>query len=119
MFTWWKSSAESHPTRSDLDHDLRLGCGTGLDAGSIYHKKSLYLLASAEEILMRADELIELMLEHILRVETIATPQESEAMPFKRCIHDQSNLISVLLVIYPRGTTRSVYLIPRAILMLT
>ena len=71
-----------------------LRCGEGLDTGDVYLKQPLSLYGSAEEIFLRADGLIELMIERIVREELIAMPQEGEAVLFKRRTPDQSNLAS-------------------------
>ena len=69
-----------------------LRCGAGLDSGDVYLKQPLNLLGSAEEIFLRADEVIEDMIEHIVTKEPIATPQEGEPVLFSRRTPDQSDL---------------------------
>ena len=71
-----------------------LRCGAGLDTGDVYLKQTLSLLGSAEEIFLRADGLIELMIERIVREDPIATPQEGETVLFSRRTPDQSDLAS-------------------------
>ena len=43
-----------------------LRCSAGLDAGDVYLKQPLSLHGSAEEIFLKADGLIEQMIEHIV-----------------------------------------------------
>ena len=71
-----------------------LRCVDGLDAGDIYLKQPLSLHGSAEEIFLRADGLIEQMIEWIVREEPIATPQLGEPVLFSRRRPAQSNLAS-------------------------
>ena len=71
-----------------------LRCSAGLDAGDVYLKQPLSLHGSAEEIFLRADGLIEQMIERIVREEPMATPQQGEPVLFKRRTPDQSNLAS-------------------------
>ena len=67
-------------------------CGAGLDTGDVYLKQPLSLLGSAEEIFLRADGVIEDMIECIVREEPIATPQVGEVVLFSRRTPDQSDL---------------------------
>ena len=69
-----------------------LRCCEGLDTGDIYVKHQLDLHGSAEEIFLRADELIEEMIRLIVREEIKATPQQGEPVMFTRRTPDQSNL---------------------------
>jgi methionyl-tRNA formyltransferase len=71
-----------------------LRCGAGLDTGDIYIKKSLSLHGTAEEIFLRADGLIEQMIEQIVREEPAATPQQGEPVLFSRRTPAQSDLSS-------------------------
>jgi len=71
-----------------------LRCGPGLDAGDVYLKKPLSLHGSAEEIFLRADNLIEQMIEKIVREEPVASPQQGEPVLFSRRNPAQSNLAS-------------------------
>ena len=71
-----------------------LRCSTELDAGDIYLKEPFNLYGSAEEIFIRADGLIEHMIQRIVQEEPIPTPQEGEPILFKRRTPDQSNLSS-------------------------
>ena len=69
-----------------------LRCGAGLDAGDIFLKKPFSLYGSAEEIFLRADGLIELMIEHIVLEDPCGIPQEGEPVLFSRRTPDQSDL---------------------------
>ena len=71
-----------------------LRCGAGLDAGDIFIKQPLSLHGSAEEIFIRADRLIEQMIEQIVHEEPVATPQQGEPVVFSRRTPAQSNLAS-------------------------
>ena len=69
-----------------------LCCGAGLDAGDVYIKQPLSLHGSAEEIFLRADGLIEQMIERIVHESPAATPQQGEPVLFSRRKPAQSNL---------------------------
>lgn len=69
-----------------------LRCGAGLDAGDVYLKQPLSLHGTAEEIFLRADRLIEQMIERIVREDPMATPQQGEPVLFSRRNPAQSNL---------------------------
>ena len=71
-----------------------LRCGAGLDTGDIYLKQPLSLHGSAEEIFLRADGMIEQMIERIVREDPMAKPQEGEPVLFSRRKPAQSNLAS-------------------------
>ena len=71
-----------------------LRCSAELDAGDVYLKQPLSLHGTAEEIFLRADGLIEHMIQRIVQEEPIPTPQEGEPILFKRRTPDQSNLSS-------------------------
>ena len=71
-----------------------LRCGPGLDTGDVYLKQPLSLHGCAEEIFLRADGLIEQMIERIVREEPVATPQQGEPVLFSRRSPAQSNLAS-------------------------
>jgi methionyl-tRNA formyltransferase len=71
-----------------------LRCGAGLDSGDVYLKQPLSLHGSAEEIFLRADSLIEKMIEQIVLEEPTATPQQGEPVLFSRRNPAQSNLAS-------------------------
>jgi methionyl-tRNA formyltransferase len=69
-----------------------LRCGAGLDTGDIYIKQPLSLHGSAEEIFLRADGVIEQMIEKIVREEPVATPQRGDPELFSRRTPAMSNL---------------------------
>ena len=69
-----------------------LRCCAGLDAGGIYLKQPLDLHGSAEEIFIRADELIEEMIIRIVHEKPKAIPQQGEPVTFTRRTPAQSNL---------------------------
>ena len=69
-----------------------LRCCAGLDAGDVYLKRPLDLHGSAEEIFLRADELIEGMIKHIVETEPTAKPQQGDPVKFSRRTPSQSNL---------------------------
>ena len=69
-----------------------LRCGAGIDSGDIYLKKPLSLHGTAEEIFLRTDSLIELMIEQLVREVPTAMPQHGEPVLFSRRSPDQSNL---------------------------
>ncbi|WP_217350138.1 hypothetical protein [Synechococcus sp. WH 8101] len=81
-----------------------LRCGAGLDTGDIYIKQPLSLHGSAEEIFLRADGVIEQMIEQIVREEPIATPQRGDPVLFSRRTPAMSNLASC-----PEGDLSSWY----------
>ena len=81
-----------------------LRCGAGLDTGDVYLKQPLSLHGSAEEIFLRADGLIEQMIERIVREDPMAKPQEGEPVVFSRRKPAQSNLASC-----PEGDLSSWY----------
>ena len=81
-----------------------LRCGAGLDTGDVYLKQPLSLHGSAEEIFLRADGLIEQMIERIVREDPMAKPQEGEPVLFSRRKPAQSNLASC-----PEGDLSSWY----------
>ena len=71
-----------------------LRCDDGLDTGDIYLQEPLELHGSAEEIFIRADIVIEKMIESIIRDQPIARPQQGPATKFLRRSPRQSNLTS-------------------------
>ena len=81
-----------------------LRCGAGLDSGDIYIKQSLSLHGSAEEIFLRADGVIEQMIEQIVCDEPAATPQQGNPVLFSRRTPAQSNLASC-----PEGDQKAWY----------
>ena len=81
-----------------------LRCDAGLDTGHIYVKQPLSLHGSAEEIFLRADGVIEQMIEQIVCENPPATPQQGEPVLFSRRTPAQSNLVSC-----PEGDLKSWY----------
>lgn len=73
-----------------------LRCGAGLDAGDIFIKQPLSLHGSAEEIFLRADGVIEKMIDQIVCEEPVATPQQGDPVLFSRRTPAQSNLANCL-----------------------
>ena len=71
-----------------------LRCSAGLDAGDVFLKQPLGLQGSAEEIFLRADDLIEQMIERIVCDEPLAQPQQGRPVVFNRRTPEQSNLAS-------------------------
>jgi methionyl-tRNA formyltransferase len=69
-----------------------LRCGDGLDAGDIYFKQPLSLHGTAEEIFLRADALIEPMIEYIVQENPLAVPQLGQPVLFSRRKPAQSDL---------------------------
>jgi methionyl-tRNA formyltransferase len=69
-----------------------LHCTAELDAGPIYLKEPLSLHGSAEEIFLRADALIEAMIERIVREQPEPQPQQGEPLLFSRRKPEQSSL---------------------------
>ena len=85
---------ESDPARPQQHHASALRCCAGLDAGGIYNKQPLSLHGSAEEIFLRADSVIEQMIEQIVSEEPAAIPQQGDPVIFNRRTPAQSNLAS-------------------------
>ena len=69
-----------------------LRCCKGLDTGDVYIKEPLGLHGSAEEIFLRADELIEKMIKKIVLEKPDAVPQHGEPVLFRRRTPAESNL---------------------------
>ena len=69
-----------------------LRCSAELDAGPIYCKEPLSLLGTAEEIFIRADGLIEAMINRIVRECPDPQPQQGDPVLFTRRKPEQSNL---------------------------
>ena len=69
-----------------------LRCCEGLDTGDVYIKQDLDLHGSAEEIFLRADKLIEMMIERIVLEQPKAIPQKGNPVLFKRRTPAESNL---------------------------
>lgn len=69
-----------------------LRCTAELDAGPIYSKEPLSLQGTAEEIFLRADALMEVMIARIVRERPEPQPQHGEPVLFSRRKPEQSNL---------------------------
>lgn len=61
-----------------------LRCVSELDAGPIYMKMPLSLLGTAEEILLRAADLTEVMIERLVKERPVAQPQSGDVTTFRR-----------------------------------
>lgn len=72
-----------------------LRCVGELDAGPIYLKRSLTLLGTAEEILMRASQLTEEMIEVIVQEHPMPQAQTGEPTIFRRRTAQDGNLASL------------------------
>jgi len=70
-------------------------CDKTLDAGPIYLKRPLSLMGTAEEILLRAANLTETMIEQILREEPLPIEQTGKPTEFRRRLPEESNLASL------------------------
>lgn len=71
-----------------------LRCSSGMDTGDIYFKEPLKLHGSAEEIYLRADALIQRMIQRIVLENPTPIPQQGEPVVFTRRTPEQSNLSS-------------------------
>jgi len=67
----------------------------GLDTGNIYIKKDLYLYGTAEEIFIRANNLIENMIIEIIKYNIFPKPQEGDIVTFKRRNARDSDITSI------------------------
>lgn len=67
-------------------------CVEELDAGPIYMKRSLTLYGSAEEIYLRASDLIEEMIVEIIQKAPKPIPQAGEPVTFQRRTPEQGNI---------------------------
>ena len=75
-----------------------LRCVAELDAGPVYMKRPLSLEGSASEIFLRAADVVQEMIEEIVRTEPLSEPQEGEPTVFRRRTPEQSNLLEANLV---------------------
>jgi methionyl-tRNA formyltransferase len=69
-----------------------LRVSAGLDTGDVYLKHDLNLNGTAEEIFLRAGNIIEEMIIQIILENKQATPQKGEPILFKRRVPEDSNL---------------------------
>ncbi len=67
-------------------------CGKGLDTGSIYCKRPLSLYGTAEEIYMRAADIIEDMIKWIIANQPEPVPQQGEGCCFPRRKPEEGNI---------------------------
>jgi len=65
------------------------------DAGPVYSKEKLSLDGGAEEIYLRAGRLSAEMIERIIRIEPMPTPQRGKAVNFKRRKPEESEIRSL------------------------
>lgn len=72
-----------------------LRCVAEMDAGPVYLKRPLSLLGTAEEILMRASQLTEQMIEVIVQERPVPQIQTGEPVTFRRRTAQDGNLASV------------------------
>lgn len=70
-------------------------CVSTLDGGDIYLKRPLSLWGSAEEIFLRAAELIKEMIIEIVRQNPVPIPQQGEPVIFKRRVPSESNMATL------------------------
>lgn len=64
----------------------------GIDTGPVYLKRPLDLCGTAEEIFIRASKIIEDMILEIINTNILPTPQEGEAVVFRRRKPEESNI---------------------------
>jgi len=69
-----------------------LRCQAKLDAGPVYLKKPFSLYGSAEEIYMRASQVVEEMILYIIKNEPLPTDQNGEIIVFKRRKPEDGNI---------------------------
>lgn len=67
-------------------------CIETLDGGDIYLKRPISLWGSAEEIFLRAAEMIKEMIIEIVRKNPVPVPQKGDAVIFKRRVPAESNI---------------------------
>ncbi|MDR0581180.1 MAG: hypothetical protein LBG04_03665 [Holosporaceae bacterium] len=71
-------------------------CEEGLDAGDVYLKKDFSLReGSAEELYMKAGEIISTMIDEIIETKLVASPQIGKIVEFKRRRPEESNIASL------------------------
>lgn len=66
-----------------------------IDAGDVYLKKSLSLLGTAEEIFLRASQIVQEMILEIVKHEPPPIPQQGEVTIFKRRKPEDGNLANL------------------------
>jgi methionyl-tRNA formyltransferase len=70
-------------------------CVKDLDAGDIYLKRPLSLYGSAEEIYIRANQIIEEMIVEIIQEKPVSEPQIGEVVNFKRRKPEEGNIATL------------------------
>lgn len=69
-----------------------LRCSSGIDSGPVYMKKPLSLHGSAEEIYLRAGNVMKQMILEIIEKEPVPVPQEGDVILFKRRNPEDGNI---------------------------
>jgi len=69
-----------------------LRCVEEMDAGPVYLKRRLSLHGTAEEVFLRAAEVMEAMIVQIIETQPMPQPQEGEAVTFQRLGRDAGDL---------------------------
>ncbi|QHT68827.1 methionyl-tRNA formyltransferase [Rhodocytophaga rosea] len=67
----------------------------GIDTGDIYLKKPLSLLGTAEEIFLRAGQIMLEMIKQIIAQPIVPVPQQGESVVFKRRKQEDSNISEI------------------------
>jgi methionyl-tRNA formyltransferase len=71
-------------------------CAEKLDAGDVYLKRDFSLRkGSAEELYMKAGEIISLMIDEIIETQIVPVPQRGEIVKFKRRRPEESDIASL------------------------
>ena len=70
-------------------------CVASLDSGPVYMKQSLTLMGTAEEILLRAAQITEKMIEYIVREQPEPIQQTGKPTEFRRRLPGDGNLASL------------------------
>lgn len=79
-----------------------LRCTSAIDAGPVYMKRPFSLHGNAEEIYLRASDLITAMIEEMVQTHTEPAAQEGEPTEFSRRTPDQSDIAAL-------GSLRALY----------
>jgi methionyl-tRNA formyltransferase len=69
-----------------------IDCGESLDAGAVYLKRDLSLAGTADEIMLRASDVMAEMIDALLREEPTPQPQTGAVVSFKRRSARDGNL---------------------------
>jgi methionyl-tRNA formyltransferase len=71
-------------------------CSRDIDAGDIYLKRNFNIsCGNAQEIYIRAAEIISEMIDEIINTKPVPVPQDGEVVEFKRRKYEQSNIITL------------------------